>query len=291
MNYVYAMTKQSDAQSGLMAIMERAGVDGARIFLDVLSSNTRRPQWRLLKERIASGDVIYIKSLDSLGLTYREIWRSWRFITQKRGADVVVLDTPALDTRGLPVVAELTTQLLDFIATKKTLAQEAQKRGRPLCVIPKNFDPIARQFLNGEIRGSDAAAQLGMAEGTFSKYAKRLGEKKKNFQKKRELPDNFETVARQFMAGEITGEEAARLTGMKRTTFCDYARKVCERTGWIRSGRHYKKEPLTPEFIEQARKYCLGEITGAKAAAILGISPCRFRTKANAWFLETDGKE
>lgn len=269
-----------------MAIMERAGVDGALVFMDVLSSDTRRPQWKLLKERIASGDVIYIKSLDSLGLTYREMLRSWRFITQKSGANVVVLDMPALDTRGLPIVSELVAQLLDFAAERVEL-KIARKCGRPRCEMPEGFEALARQFLNGEIRGKDGAAQLGVAEGTFTKRAKKLGEKKKNYRKKRVLPPNFEDVARRFMAGEITAKEGSALVGMHRTTFQDHAKKVCERTGYPRLGRPYLKPPFATdsEFIEQARKYCNGEITGAEGAAATGLTPARFRAKANAWFI------
>ena len=43
--------------------------------------------------------VLFIKSIDRLGRNYAGLNEQWRIITKEKGADVVVIDMPLLDTR------------------------------------------------------------------------------------------------------------------------------------------------------------------------------------------------
>lgn len=45
------------------------------------------------------GDTLVVKSIDRLGRNYEEILEQWRIITKEKGAAIVVLDMPLLDTR------------------------------------------------------------------------------------------------------------------------------------------------------------------------------------------------
>lgn len=58
-----------------------------------------RPQYKRLLRKLKKDDLLYIKSIDRLGRNYGEILEQWRVLTKEKGIDIVVLDTPLLDTR------------------------------------------------------------------------------------------------------------------------------------------------------------------------------------------------
>lgn len=57
-----------------------------------------RPAYQRMLKRLKRGDKLYIEELDRLGRNYDEIIEQWRLITKEKGADIVVLDMPVLDT-------------------------------------------------------------------------------------------------------------------------------------------------------------------------------------------------
>ena len=50
-------------------------------------------------EKLDKDSVLFVKSIDRLGRNYVDLNEQWRMITKEKGADIVVLDMPALDTR------------------------------------------------------------------------------------------------------------------------------------------------------------------------------------------------
>ena len=72
--------------------------------------------------RLRRGDLLVIKSIDRLGRNYEMIIEEWRAITEKKGADILVLDMPVLDTRskdgGLVgrFISDVVMQVLSFVA-------------------------------------------------------------------------------------------------------------------------------------------------------------------------------
>ena len=44
--------------------------------------------------KLDNNSVLYIKSIDRLGRSYRDLSDQWRVITKEKGADVVVIDMP-----------------------------------------------------------------------------------------------------------------------------------------------------------------------------------------------------
>ena len=71
--------------------------------------------------RLQAGDLLYIHSIDRLGRDYAQILENWRIITNDRGADIVVLDMPLLDTRvGRDLVgtliSDIVLSLLSYVA-------------------------------------------------------------------------------------------------------------------------------------------------------------------------------
>lgn len=55
-----------------------------------------------MKAALGEGGALVMKSIDRFGHSYEEIIVQRRDIAKARGADVVVLDMPLLDTRELP---------------------------------------------------------------------------------------------------------------------------------------------------------------------------------------------
>ena len=92
------------------------------VFTDKVSGkNFERPAYKALLEKLKSGDLLYIKSIDRLGRNYGDIRNQWRILTKERCVDIVVIDVPLLDTRrgkDLPgtLIADLVLALLSFVA-------------------------------------------------------------------------------------------------------------------------------------------------------------------------------
>ena len=45
-----------------------------------------------------NGDILVVKSIDRFGRNYSGIRTEWEYLTKTLGVDIVVLDTPILDT-------------------------------------------------------------------------------------------------------------------------------------------------------------------------------------------------
>ena len=120
--YARVSSREQNLDRQLDALAE-FGLERGQIFSDKASGKDfNRPQWKRLMRRLRAGDVLVVKSIDRLGRNYDEIIEEWRRITKERGARVVVLDMPLLDTRERPdnvtgaFIADLVLQLLSYVA-------------------------------------------------------------------------------------------------------------------------------------------------------------------------------
>ena len=64
---------------------------------------------------------LWSRAFDRLGRNYNEILEQWRIITKEKGAAIVVLDMPLLDTRKNrdltgTLIADIVLQLLSYVA-------------------------------------------------------------------------------------------------------------------------------------------------------------------------------
>ena len=168
------------------------GIDHPHIFKDKASGKDfNRPAYRKLMRKLKPGDVLVIKSIDRLGRSYNEILEEWRRITKEKGAAIVVLDMPLLDTRenenGITGVflADLVLQILSYVAQveRENIRQRqaegiasAKARGvrfgRPAIAVPENFREVLCEFESGAITRKQAAANLGVSPGTFDVWRK-----------------------------------------------------------------------------------------------------------------------
>jgi DNA invertase Pin-like site-specific DNA recombinase len=135
--------------------------------------------------RLKKEDIIIIKSIDRLGRNYNEILEQWRKITKIKGADIVVLDMPLLDTTKSKdllgtLISDLVLQLLSYVAENERInirqrqaegiiAAKAKgvKFGRKPQYCPADFVHIYKRVKNKEIMVKDAIAMMGVNEKTY----------------------------------------------------------------------------------------------------------------------------
>ena len=148
-----------------------------------------------MARRLREGDVLVVKSIDRLGRNYAEILDVWRAITKERGAAVVVLDMPLLDTREQPegltgvLIADIMLQLLSYVAQveRESIRQRqaegiasARARGvrfgRPRIARPAAYARTKRAYLRGRITRKQAAERLGVCVSTFDRWLKADGQ-------------------------------------------------------------------------------------------------------------------
>ena len=136
---------------------------------------------RLLKP----GDLLSVTSIDRLGRNYEEILEQWRVLTKEKHVDILVLDMPLLDTRRDKnllgtFIADLVLQVLSFVAQNER-------------------ENIRRR----QAEGIAAAKRNGVRFGHSP----------------RPLPQNFSEIYALWEQREISTAEAARRSGMARSTF------------------------------------------------------------------------
>lgn len=190
--YVRVSSKdQNEARQ--MVALRKEGIDEADIFIDKKSGKDfERPAYRKLTRKLRPGDLLVIKSIDRLGRNYDEIIRQWQFLTRDKEVDILVLDMPLLDTRqGKDLlgtfISDLVLQILSFVAeNEREVIHQRQAEGiaaakakgvrfgRPERPLPENFAKVYKDWKEGLITGTHAAAVCQMPLTTFRRKAERM---------------------------------------------------------------------------------------------------------------------
>lgn len=194
--YVRVSTRDQNEERQLLALQKEA-VFFQKIYVDKQSGKDfERPQYQKMLRKLKQDDVLYIKSIDRLGRDYTEILEQWRILTKEKRVDIVVLDMPLLDTRrGKDLIgtflSDIVLQILSFVAeNERSNIRQRQAEG------------------------------IAAAKARGVKFGRPPGS----------LPENFESVYRQWKTGTITGVAAAEACGMPMSTFRYRADKY-EQTG------------------------------------------------------------
>ena len=186
--YIRVSSREQNEARQLDA-MELSKVPRENIFLDKQSGKDfDRPRYREMVDSLSEGDVIFVKSIDRLGRNYQEILDQWRFITRTKGADIVVIDMPILDTRkGKDLmgtfVSDIVLQILSFVSEneRKNIRErqregiEAAKRrivvfGRPRRTLPPDFNKLLEAYTNRMLTANKAANICGVSRSTFFRW-------------------------------------------------------------------------------------------------------------------------
>ena len=184
--YCYIRVSSADQNVERQQIaFDRLGID-MKTYIDKQSGKDfDRPEYKKMLRKLKTGDVLYIKSLDRLGRNYEEMQDQWRILTKTKGVDMVVLDMPLLDTRKEKtlvgtLIADLVLQILCFVAENEREAIRTR-----------------------QAEGIAAAKARGVHFG----------------RKKMELPEGFDEVCKEYLAGKISTREGATKLSMSPSTF------------------------------------------------------------------------
>ena len=179
--YVRVSSTDQNEDRQLIALREQ-GVDEKNIFIDKQSGKDfERPNYKKLVNKLKTGDLLYIISIDRLGRNYEEIQKQWRVLTKEIGIDICVLDMPMLDTRnGKDImgtfIADLVLQILSFVAQsereniKKRQAQgiaaakaKGVKFGRSEYPLPENLSKIIIDWDKGKLSAAHTIKVCNMS--------------------------------------------------------------------------------------------------------------------------------
>lgn len=190
--YVRCSSKEQNTDRQMIALKD-AGVPEEQIYVDKQSGkNFDRPQYKRLLRKLDSNSVLFVKSIDRLGRNYTDLNEQWRIITKEKGADIVVVDMPLLDTRMEKsllgtFISDIVLALLSYVAENERVnirqrqaegiaAAKARgvKFGRPSVPIPDNFNEVHRQWREKRLTLKQAAKACSLAQSTFYDKAREL---------------------------------------------------------------------------------------------------------------------
>ena len=189
--YMRVSSKEQNEDRQKIALTEM-GVPENNIYMDKQSGKDfERTQYKRLLRKLNENSVLYIKSIDRLGRNYGELNEQWRIITKEKKADIVVIDMPLLDTRREKnllgtFISDVVLALLSYVAeNERTNIKQRQAEG------------IAAAKARGVKFGRPPLP----------------------------IPENFYQMHKDWRAGKITIEEAAKACNMCPKTFYSKAVK------------------------------------------------------------------
>lgn len=189
--YMRVSSKEQNEDRQKIALTEM-GVPENNIYMDKQSGKDfERTQYKRLLRKLNENSVLYIKSIDRLGRNYGELNEQWRIITKEKKADIVVIDMPLLDTRREKnllgtFISDVVLALLSYVAeNERTNIKQRQAEG------------IAAAKARGVTFGRPPLP----------------------------IPENFYQMHKDWRAGKITIEEAAKACNMCPKTFYSKAVK------------------------------------------------------------------
>ena len=189
--YMRVSSKEQNEDRQKIALTEM-GVPENNIYMDKQSGKDfERTQYKRLLRKLNENSVLYIKSIDRLGRNYGELNEQWRIITKEKKADIVVIDMPLLDTRREKnllgtFISDVVLALLSYVAeNERTKIKQRQAEG------------IAAAKARGVKFGRPPLP----------------------------IPENFYQMHKDWRAGKITIDEAAKACNMCPKTFYSKAVK------------------------------------------------------------------
>lgn len=192
--YMRVSSREQNEDRQRIALLEM-GVPEKNIFMDKLSGkNFERPQYKKLMKKSDGNSVLFVKSIDRLGRNYKDLNEQWRIITKEKGADIVVIDMPLLDTRREKnllgtLISDIVLALLSYVAENERMnikqrqaegiAAKARgvKFGRPPLRLPDNFHQVHKEWREGKMSVTQAAKACGLPQSTFFRKAREYEKK------------------------------------------------------------------------------------------------------------------
>ena len=183
--YARVSTREQNEDRQIIALKEM-GVPEENIYIDKQSGKDfERKQYKRLMKKLNTESVLFIKSIDRLGRNYADLNDQWRVITKEKGADIVVIDMPLLDTRrGKDLMgtflADIVLALLSYVAENERINIKQRQAegimaaklrgvhfGKQPTPLPENFYDVYRKWRDKEISVNTAITECGMPRSTF----------------------------------------------------------------------------------------------------------------------------
>ena len=190
--YMKCSSREQNEDRQLIALKEM-GISEKQIYMDKQSGRDfDRPQYKKLLRKLDNNSVLFVKSIDRLGRNYADLNEQWRIITKEKGADIVVIDMPILDTRRDKnllgtFISDIVLVLLSYIAENERInirqrqaegiaAAKARgvKFGRPAIPLPNNFYEVHKQWRNKELTLEQAAKACSLSVSKFYDKARKF---------------------------------------------------------------------------------------------------------------------
>lgn len=196
MNNIYGYIRVStisQREDRQWAALEEFDIPRENVFVDKQSGKDfDRPAYNELMARLSESDTLVVKSLDRLGRSYDEMIQQLDIITREKGAAIVVIDLPLLDTRNkygndltAKLISNLVIQVFSYVAeTERTMNHQRTmeglaaarargvKFGRKPMEKPEGYEALREQWGRKEISARKAAEALGVSTPTFLKWVK-----------------------------------------------------------------------------------------------------------------------
>lgn len=183
--YMRVSTQEQNEDRQRVAMIEM-GVPEKQIYMDKQSGKDfDRPEYNKMLKKLDKNTVLFVKSIDRLGRNYFDLNEQWRIITKEKGADIVVIDMPLLDTRREKnligtLISDIVLALLSYVAEneREVIKQRQEegiqaakargvKFGRPTIPLPENFNEVHKLWREKKLTLKQAAKVCGLAESTF----------------------------------------------------------------------------------------------------------------------------
>ena len=173
--------------------MRDFGIPKECVFVDKQSGKDfDRPAYKDMMKRLAPGDTLVVKSIDRLGRNYEEMTRQLDIITREKGAAIVIIDLPLIDTRNkynndltARLITNLVIQLFSYVAQterelnhQRTMEGLAAARtrgvrlGRKPMDKPKGYKAVLARWQSKSLSARKAAELLEVSTPTFLKWTR-----------------------------------------------------------------------------------------------------------------------
>lgn len=188
--YARVSTKEQNLDRQI-EVLRAYGIADRDIITDKQSGKDfNREGYATLKNSLLrEGDILVLKELDRLGRDMEQIKDEWNQLI-KAGVDIVVLDTPILNTTNKgnlekSLISNIVFELLSYMSEKerqKIKQRQAEgiaiakskgvKLGRPTVKYPSDWEKVYKLWKNKEITAVKAIELLQLKKNSFYKLVK-----------------------------------------------------------------------------------------------------------------------
>ncbi len=193
MNKTFGYARVSSKEQNLDR-QEQALIDYGIASRDIIQDKQsgkdfNRQGYQTLKNSLLrTGDTLVIKELDRLGRNMDMIKAEWQEL-QAKGIDIVVLDTPILNTLNKSdlekkLISNIVFELLSYMAEKERIKiRERQSEGIAAAkakglykgrkrIEVNNFENVYNEWKSGKMTAVKAMVKLGITKATFYRRVK-----------------------------------------------------------------------------------------------------------------------